>query len=104
MSILSLETILLVCVSQIDAFRPRAFTNKDQEVNMANNTEAYTQGKHPGYEETAWEGLQQTIDVIAEKRIKVAINGGALNPEGLGLRVAGLVGNPPYCMNWEITN
>lgn len=61
---------------------------------MANNSESYAQGKHPGYEETAWNGLQQAIGVIAEKRIKVAINGGALNPEGLGLRVAGLVGNP----------
>lgn len=58
---------------------------------MANNAEAYTQGKHLGYEDTAWEGLQQTIDVIAEKRIKVAINGGALNPGGLAVKVARLV-------------
>jgi hypothetical protein len=61
------------------------------EVNIANNAEAYAQGKHAGYEETAWDGLQQTIDVIAKKRIKIAINGGALNPEGLATRVAKLV-------------
>ncbi|KAJ9144578.1 hypothetical protein NKR23_g5828 [Pleurostoma richardsiae] len=66
------------------------------EVNMANNAEAYTQGKHPGYEETAWEGLQQTIDVIAQKRIKIAINGGALNPEGLAVKVAALVKEKGY--------
>lgn len=62
-------------------------------MNIANNAEAHAQGKHPGYEETAWEGLQQTIDVIAQKRIKVAINGGALNPEGLAVKVAELVGS-----------
>ncbi|KAM5350017.1 hypothetical protein ACJ41O_006522 [Fusarium nematophilum] len=58
---------------------------------MANNAEAFGQGKHAGYEESAWAGLQQAIDVIAQKRIKVAINGGALNPSGLALKVAGLV-------------
>ncbi|KAF9870900.1 hypothetical protein CkaCkLH20_11572 [Colletotrichum karsti] len=61
------------------------------EVNMANNAEAYAEGKHAGYEETAWNGLQQTIDVIAQKRIKVCINGGALNPSGLAVKVAALV-------------
>ncbi|KAI0153680.1 hypothetical protein BJ166DRAFT_565058 [Pestalotiopsis sp. NC0098] len=66
------------------------------EVNIANNAEAYAQGKHTGYEETAWEGLRQTIDVIADKRIKVAINGGALNPQGLALRVAELAAEKGY--------
>lgn len=61
------------------------------EVNMAGNAQAYASGEHPGYEETAWEGLQQTIDVIAQKQIKVAINGGALNPRGLATKVAELV-------------
>lgn len=32
-----------------------------------------------------------TIDVINEKRIKVALNGGALNPKGLAEKVAALV-------------
>lgn len=32
-----------------------------------------------------------TIDVINEKRIKVALNGGALNPKGLAQKVAALV-------------
>jgi hypothetical protein len=62
-----------------------------EEVNMANNAQAFKSGNHPGYEETAWEGLKQTIDVIAEKGIKVVINGGALNPKGLALRVDELV-------------
>jgi len=61
---------------------------------MANNAQAYARGEHPGYEETAWIGLQQTIDVINKKRIKVAINGGALNPSGLAEKTAELVGKP----------
>ncbi|KAL4918183.1 hypothetical protein BDW62DRAFT_217692 [Aspergillus aurantiobrunneus] len=61
------------------------------EVNLANNAEAWRAGAHPGYEETAWEGIQQTIDVIAEKGIKVVINGGALDPKALALEVQGLV-------------
>ncbi|KAJ5996415.1 hypothetical protein N7499_007268 [Penicillium canescens] len=57
------------------------------EVNMANNVQAFRRGEHAGYEETAWEGIKQTIDVIADKGIKVAINGGALNPKGLAFKV-----------------
>ncbi|KAG9853703.1 DUF1446-domain-containing protein, partial [Aureobasidium melanogenum] len=60
------------------------------EVNIANNAEAFARGEHPGYEETAWIGFQQSIDVINQKRIKVAINGGALNPKGLAEKVAEL--------------
>lgn len=59
---------------------------------MANNAQAFQRGDHPGYEETAWEGIKQTIDVIAEKKIKVVVNGGALNPKGLALKVDELVG------------
>lgn len=58
---------------------------------MANNAQAFQRGEHPGYEQTAWEGIQQTIDVIAEKSIKVVLNGGALNPKGLALKVYELV-------------
>jgi hypothetical protein len=65
------------------------------EVNMANNAHAYQKGEHPGYEETAWEGIKQTIDVISAKKIKVIINGGALNPRGLAVKVEELVGIPP---------
>ncbi|KAL5003476.1 hypothetical protein BDV10DRAFT_180601 [Aspergillus recurvatus] len=61
------------------------------EVNLANNAEAWRAGKHHGYEETAWEGIQQTIDIIAEKGIKVVINGGALDPKALALKVLDLV-------------
>lgn len=61
------------------------------EVNLAANAEAFANGKHPGYETSALEGLKMTLDVINTKRIKVALNGGALNPKGLAEAVADLV-------------
>lgn len=60
-------------------------------MNLANNAQAWRDGNHPGYEPTAWDGLQQTIDVIAEKGIRVVINGGALDPRALALKVEALV-------------
>jgi hypothetical protein len=61
------------------------------EVNLANNAQAWRSGKHTGYEPTAWDGLQQTIDIIAQKSIRVVINGGALDPKALALKVEALV-------------
>jgi hypothetical protein len=61
-------------------------------MNLAENAEAYKAGQHPGYVNSAWTGLQQSIDVIAAKKIKVVINGGSINPAGLAQRVAELVG------------
>lgn len=53
------------------------------EMNLAENAEAFAEGKHPGWEPTAWDGLQQSLDAIAERHIKVVINGGSINPKGL---------------------
>ncbi|KAH7014703.1 hypothetical protein B0J12DRAFT_746985 [Macrophomina phaseolina] len=66
------------------------------EVNIAKNAEAYAKGQHPGYEPTAWEGLRMTLDTLASKRIKVALNGGALNPRGLAAKVSALVAEKGY--------
>ncbi|KAL1645021.1 hypothetical protein SLS58_004092 [Diplodia intermedia] len=60
------------------------------EVNMAKNAAAHAAGRHPGYEPSAWAGLAMTLDVIAARRIKVALNGGALDPRALAERVAAL--------------
>ena len=60
-------------------------------MNLAENAEAYKAGQHPGYVDTAWAGLQESIDVIAERGIKVIINGGSLNPYGLAEQVSALV-------------
>lgn len=61
------------------------------EVNIAENAQAHAEGKHPGWEQTAWDGIEQTIDLLNEKRIKVIINGGAHNPRGLAEKVQELV-------------
>lgn len=53
------------------------------EANLAQHAEAYARGEHPGYVASAYYGLQLSLKVINEKRIKVVINGGGLNPKGL---------------------
>lgn len=61
------------------------------EVNIAENAQAHAAGTHPGWEQTAWDGIEQTIDLLAKKRIKVVVNGGAHNPRGLAEKVQELV-------------
>ncbi|KAI9749232.1 MAG: hypothetical protein M4579_006948 [Chaenotheca gracillima] len=53
------------------------------EYNIAQNAEAMKAGSHPGYEPTALEGLKLSLEALNRRRIKVVINGGALNPKGL---------------------
>ncbi|KAI0870465.1 DUF1446-domain-containing protein [Hypoxylon argillaceum] len=53
------------------------------EANLAQYAEAYAKGKHPGYVASAYNGLRLSLKAINEKRIKVVINGGGLNPKGL---------------------
>jgi hypothetical protein len=60
-------------------------------MNLAEDAEAYRAGKHDGSEDTAWEGIKASIDVLADRKIKVIINGGCLNPAGLAAKVADLV-------------
>lgn len=57
-------------------------------MNMAESVESYNAGLHDGYEVTAYEGIRQTLDVIAQKGIKVVVNGGALNPSGLAKKLS----------------
>ncbi|EEH36004.2 hypothetical protein PAAG_00327 [Paracoccidioides lutzii Pb01] len=61
------------------------------EMNLAEHAEAMAAGHHAGYDPFAWDGIQQSIDAIWEKRIKVIINGGALNPKALAVEVQKLV-------------
>jgi len=61
------------------------------EVNIAENAQAHAAGHHPGWEQTCWDGIEQSIEIIAEKRIKVVVNGGAHNPQGLAEKVQQLV-------------
>ncbi|KAI1607946.1 hypothetical protein EDD36DRAFT_483399 [Exophiala viscosa] len=61
------------------------------EMNLASNATAFEAGTHPGYEETALGGLTLSLKGLNEKRIKVVINGGALNPKGLAERIQEMV-------------
>uniref|UniRef100_A0A060SX23 ARAD1A05412p n=1 Tax=Blastobotrys adeninivorans TaxID=409370 RepID=A0A060SX23_BLAAD len=58
------------------------------EMNIGSNAKAYRQGKHNGWEPSCEDGLLQTISVASEKKIKLVVNGGALNPGGLARLVA----------------
>ena len=57
------------------------------EMNLAENAVAMTAGQHNGWEPHSWEGIEMCIDVLVEKGIKVAVDGGALNPKGLAEKV-----------------
>ncbi|KIW25674.1 uncharacterized protein PV07_08835 [Cladophialophora immunda] len=56
------------------------------EFNIAMNAQAMQRGEHPGYEPSAWDGIEMCLEVLAQKRIKLVINGGALNPRGMAER------------------
>jgi hypothetical protein len=66
------------------------------EMNLAEDAEAYRAGKHHGWEDTAWQGIEASIDVLAKKGTKVVINGGCLNPKGLAEKVQGLIKEKGY--------
>lgn len=58
------------------------------EMNLGSNAKAYREGRHAGWEPSAEEGLMQTLDLASEKKFKIVVNGGALNPKGLAEKVA----------------
>lgn len=48
------------------------------ENNIAQEAAAMDAGKSEGFKPNSWQALQLSMDIIARKRIKVVINGGAL--------------------------
>lgn len=56
-------------------------------MNMAESAEAYRAGKHEGFETTAFEGISQSLEILAQKGTKVVINGGSLNPAGMAKKI-----------------
>jgi hypothetical protein len=64
---------------------------KNTEFNLAENAEAMANQGHPGYEQTALDGISLSLKAINDKRIKIVVNGGALNPKGLAEAVVKLV-------------
>lgn len=60
-------------------------------MNLAEHAEAMARSAHPGWAATALDGLQHSLELLDEKRIKVVINGGSLNPKGLAEEILKLV-------------
>ncbi|KAI9159092.1 hypothetical protein HJFPF1_07100 [Paramyrothecium foliicola] len=56
----------------------------------ANMAESVLRNDNRGWVPSAWLGLQMSLKLIHEKRIKVIINGGGLNPQGLAEKVQNL--------------
>ncbi|OAL35130.1 hypothetical protein AYO20_05607 [Fonsecaea nubica] len=68
------------------------------EINLPENKKGMDAGLHDGWEPTCWDGFMQTIDLIAQKELKVIVNGGALNPGGLAAKVQQLVNEKGYSL------
>ncbi|OJD32249.1 uncharacterized protein BKCO1_400001, partial [Diplodia corticola] len=66
------------------------------EFNLGDIAEAMAAGAHPGYAETAWDGIEQTVDLLAARNIKLVINGGAQNPRGLAVKTQELISQRGY--------
>lgn len=50
-----------------------------------------SKANRPAWIQSAYDGIAASLDLINEKRIKVIVNGGGLDPKGLALEVDKLV-------------
>ena len=66
------------------------------ENNMAQEAAAMEAGTGEGFKKNCWEALQLSMDVIAEKRIKVIVDGGALGPQNMAKRCQELITKKGY--------
>jgi hypothetical protein len=69
------------------------------ENNIAQEAAAMDAGKSEGFKPNSWQALQLSMDVIARKKIKVIINGGALGPHNLARRCQELSDEKGYNLN-----
>lgn len=66
------------------------------ENNIAQEAAMLDAGTGEGFKKNAWQGLQLTMDVIAQKGIKVVINGGGLGPQNMAKRCQDLIDEKGY--------
>jgi hypothetical protein len=71
------------------------------EMNLGTFAEPFATGKHPGYVPTALEGIALSLNAIYKDKIKVVINGGALNPKGLASIIHDMVCLKPLQPKWH---
>nr|UXE44011.1 duf1446 domain containing protein [Trichoderma aurantioeffusum] len=57
------------------------------EATMANSTIQSAESNDLGWIQSAFDGIQMSLDLINEKRIRVVVNGGAMNPKGLAEKI-----------------
>lgn len=88
-----LETIWQVSVPDIFQRCWNQSHSTYTEVSLAENAEAMRAGKHDGWVSTCWDGIEESLDIVVEKSIKIIVNGGGLNPRGLAEKVQRLVGS-----------
>lgn len=61
------------------------------ENNIAQDAAAMDAGTSEGFKKNCWEAIQASIDVCAEKRIKIVVDGGGLSPANMAKRCQELV-------------
>ncbi|KAH8128822.1 hypothetical protein ACSS6W_002218 [Trichoderma asperelloides] len=61
------------------------------EATMARSAIERAQSNGPGWIKSAFDGIQMSLDLINEKRIKIVVNGGAMNPKGLAEKLHGMI-------------
>lgn len=66
------------------------------ENNIAQEAAAMDAGTGEGFKKNCWQAIEYSIDVIAEKRIKVIVDGGGLGPGNMAKRVQELVDSRGY--------
>ncbi|KAM4065840.1 acyclic terpene utilization family protein [Hirsutella rhossiliensis] len=72
------------------------------EGTLGNDALRKTDQSHPGWVPTALAGIEMSLDVVNEKRIKIVVNGGSLNPTGLAEKVHGMLGLELMERLWQI--
>lgn len=60
-------------------------------MNLADHAVELKNSTGPGWVPTALDGIQQTLEIANEKRIKIVVNGGAVNPKGFAEKTYDLV-------------
>ena len=58
---------------------------------MADNAEAMAASQRPGWVQSCIDGITMSLDLVNEKRIKIIVNGGCLDPCGLAKKVDDMV-------------
>lgn len=58
---------------------------------MADNAEAVAASERPGWIQSALDGITMSLDLINQKRIKIIVNGGCLDPRGMAKNVDQMV-------------